>query len=330
MQLADIDLTGTEALILAIGALLVGIKMLVKGGDLTVDSAVFIANKYGISPLLVGFTIVAFGTSLPELIVGVNANLHDLPGIAFGNVLGSNIANILFVVGVTGFFTVLAVNSGAVKRDLVVMVLITVLLAGLMNTGDITRLIGLGMLALLFAYTAFQYWEASKTKMDIGEIDDGDIPNMWVALCTLLGGLVLIAIGAEFLVRGARVTAETIGIPEDIIALSIVAIGTSLPELSTCLIAARKKETDLVLGNIIGSNVFNILMILGFTAAIKPIDITKVDPQLISLDIWVTLGISVLFALILLIYKKINKPISIFFVGSYIFYIIYIYLVNLS
>lgn len=321
------ELTITEAFILAIGSLGLGMILLIRGGNWTIDSAVYIARHFGISPLIVGFTIVAFGTSFPELLVSVNANFHGSPGIALGNVLGSNLANILLVIGATAIIGTIVAVPRNVLRDLVMMMLSTMLLAFFMvSEGDIGRMAGLVMIIVLCLYIIWQYHMARRGEIPIEEIEEGGKhKNLPAALAFLLSGLIFIALGAEFLVRGAKVTATVIGVPEDIIGLSIIALGTSLPELSTCIIAARRKQADIVLGNIIGSNVFNILMIIGITALVKPIDMALVSDNLIAFDIWAVLLISLVFSLLLLFYRKINRFIGVTFVMIYLVYMIGIY-----
>lgn len=320
----------TQLLILAIGALGFGMYLLFKGGDWTIDAAVFIARKFGISPLVIGFTIVAFGTSLPELLVSVNANLAGSPGIAIGNVIGSNIANILFVIGATASVATLVAARKAILRDVVMMMMATVLMMYFMMSGAITQGAGMLMIAVLAFYVIWQYWAASKGKIEIEAPDAPEFKNMFMAALFLALGLASIALGAEFLVRGAKTAASIIGVPEDVIGLSVIAIGTSLPELSTCLIAAMKKQTDIIVGNILGSNVFNILMIMGVTSIVKPIDNSAIAEQVVKLDIWVMFGVSALFSTLLLIFGKINRPMGILFLIGYVFYIGLIYALYLS
>lgn len=323
-------LSNEELFILSLGALGLGMYLLFKGGDWTIDSAVFIAKRFGISPMVIGFTIVAFGTSLPELIVSINANLAGLPGIAIGNVIGSNIANILLVVGITSFFATLVAVPREIMRDMVMMLVASFLMLALMLNGNISMMGGAMMMGVLLAYVIYQYVMASKGKIAVEDVEAPAYKSLFQGFVFLLLGLGAIAAGAEFLVRGAKVSASIIGVPEAVIGLSVIAIGTSLPELSTCVIAAMKKQTDIVIGNILGSNVFNILMIIGATAMIKPIAEESIAPQILTLDIWVMIGVAIIFSLILLTYRKINKPIGVIFVGAYIFYIGLMYALYLS
>ncbi len=324
------DYTSTEIFILAIGALGLGMYLLFKGGDWTIDGAVFVAKRFGISPLVIGFTIVAFGTSLPELLVSVNANLAGSPGIAIGNVIGSNIANILLVVGATAFVSTLVVKPRELFHDILVVLAASGLMAGLMIHGNITQSSGVLMIVALAVFVLWQYFRASKGEIAVEEIEEPKYKNLFQGFLVLLMGLIAIALGAEFLVRGAKVSATIIGVPEDVIGLSVIALGTSLPELSTCVIAALKKQSDLVIGNILGSNLFNILMIMGITSMVKPIEQSAIAPQVLSLDVWVMLGITVLFSGILLLFKKVNRPIGFMFLAGYIFYIVLIYALYLK
>lgn len=324
------SLTEFEALVLALGALGLGMIMLIRGGNWTIDAAVYIARKFGVSPLVVGFTIVAFGTSLPELIVSINANLSGLPGIAIGNVLGSNVANILLVLGATALVAPIVANVAELRRDLIVMILATVFLAGAMLHGMITPLIGFAMIGFLALLTLWQYKQALKGDIEVEEVENPEFKTFSSSLFFLVIGLGCIALGAEFLVRGAKVSAEIIGVPDAVIGLSVIAIGTSLPELSTCIIAAMRKQTGIILGNIIGSNVFNILMIIGVAASIKTIDMADTAASLVTLDIWVTLAVSVLFTLLLFVYGKIGKKLGVVFLTGYFAYMISIFVLNMA
>ncbi|MCB9990361.1 MAG: calcium/sodium antiporter [Rhodospirillales bacterium] len=324
------SLSTSEAFILALGALGLGMIMLIRGGNWTIDAAIYIARHLGVSPLVVGFTIIAFGTSLPELVVSVNANVHNLPGIAIGNVLGSNIANILLVLGATGLFATIIAVPRELMRDLILMLVSTALLAGLMVHGFVSFSAGAGMVAVLLGYTLWKYRKAISGEVAVEDVDEPEFSSMALSVLFLVIGLVFIALGAEMLVRGAKVSAGIIGVPEDVIGLTVIAIGTSLPELSTCLIAARKNQTGLILGNIIGSNVFNILMIIGVMALVKPIDLSLASPQLVNLDIWVTLGVSCLFTLLLLLYRKVDKRIGVLFLGGYTAYMLSIFLMYMN
>lgn len=327
------EYTDGQILFLAAGALGLGIGLLLKGGNWTIDAAVFLARRLGVSSLVIGFTIVAFGTSLPELIVSINANLTGSPGIAVGNVIGSNIANILFVLGVTALFATLTVTPRAVLRDVVAMLAATALMTGLMLYGHIGWGAGIVMITILLLYVLWQYWMARSGKLAIEEIEEVGKPafkSLYAAAGFLILGLCGIALGAEFLVRGAKVSAAIIGVPEAVIGLSIIAFGTSLPELSTCIIAAMKRHTDIVVGNILGSNVFNIMMIIGATAMLKPIEKSAIAPQVVTLDIWVMAGVGVLLSVLLLVFRRVGRITGSVFVAGYVCYIGWMYALYLA
>lgn len=327
MELAAIDpLSGWQALVLALGSMGLGIYLLIKGGDWTVNSSVYVAVHFGISPMVVGFTIVAIGTSLPELVVSMLANLQGSGGIAIGNVLGSNIANILLVIGATSLFVTLKTNTKGVVKDLVFMLIATGIITVLLLQGEIGRMAGFAMMVLLISYIFLQYKMSLKGEIDVeSQQEEPEFKNAYQPYLFLLFGLLAVAGGAEFLVRGAQVTAQLLSVPEAVIALSIIAVGTSLPELSTSIIAGRRGQTEMVLGNIIGSNVFNILMILGITAMVKPIAEGTFEQQLADFDIWVVVAVSIIFSMLLIFYNKITKPIGYAFLMAYIIYNIYIY-----
>ncbi len=312
---------------IAIVFMLIGILLLIKGGNWTVDGAVYVARRFGISPLVVGFTIVAFGTSLPELVISVLAQFEGSTGIALGNVLGSNIANILLVIGVSAVLVPLVSDAPAIKKDIVMMLLATAILAALLVYGEINRAIGGLMVVLLIGYVFYQYRMTKKGEMPAEEPDelDAEFSKPIIAYGFILLGLICVAVGAEFLVTGAQASATFIGVPEAVIGLSIIALGTSLPELSTCIIAVRKGHSGIVLGNIIGSNVFNILMILGVTVLVKPIVAGSFERQLVDFDIWLVVFTAVVFAALLLYFKRITRVTGIVFCAAYVVYNVYIY-----
>ncbi len=313
-------LTQGEIFFLSLGSLGLGIWMLIKGGDSTVNASVHIAQKFGISPLLVGFTIIGFGTSLPELIVAINANMKGSGGIALGNVLGSNVANILMVIGTVAIISPLMACPKALWRDIVMMLVATVILMGLLAHGSITAMAGAMMLTLLILYVIWQIKTSKASDVDIPDDSGHYKNNLWAGFYLFLG-LVLISLGAEFLVKGAQVSASIIGIPDAVIGLTVVAIGTSLPELATGIAAAKRKQTDLLLGNIIGSNVFNILSILGIASLVKPFTSDSISPQMVDFDMWVILGVALFFSFLVFTFKRIGRRAGIFMVLVYCAYI---------
>ena len=321
------DLTLFEAIVLALGAIGFGTILLVRGGDWTVDSAAYIAARYGMSPMMIGFTILAFGTSLPELIVSVLANLQGTPGIALGNVLGSNIANVALVLAVAALIAPLKTASKVIKWHLLFMMGATAMLAFLMMHDLLTRTAGGLMIAALLAYILFQYWLTKQGLVDQedGDEDGEDFASLGSALFFLLVGLIAVALGAEFLVRGARVGASAIGVPDAVIALSLIALGTSLPELSTSISAMKKGQSDMLIGNIVGSNVFNILMIMGVATLVKPIAASDFAAQLVNFDIWVASAIALILAAFIFIFKGFGRIVGAGLLLFYVLYNVYIY-----
>lgn len=322
------ELTIYQLFVLSAGAMAFGLFLLIKGGDWTVDAAVFVAERTGLSPLFIGATIVSFGTSVPELFTSVNANISGFPGISLGNVLGSNVANILLVLGATAFVFNVTAKPADLMKDLSMMLLATAILAFGMLTDSFNQVFGLIMFAILVAFVSYQYKTDSIPLEEDGDEDAGPgIQTMQGAFLVLLGGLAALAIGSELLVQGAVQTGTAIGVPEAVIGLTVVAFGTSLPELSTCIAAARKQSVGLILGNIIGSNSFNILSIIGLTAMIKPLG---VDPVLLGKDLWFTVAVAVGFALWMLTVGRLNKPIGIMMMLAYVGFVAIQYLLPQS
>ena len=228
-----------------------------------IDGAVLMTKRTGISPLFIGATIISFGTSLPELFTSVNANLSGYPGIALGNVLGSNVANTLLVLGATAFIFTVTANPKHLAKDLGMMLVATAIMVFGMLTDSFSRSFGLGMFAILVTFVFYQY-KTDSLPVEEDEVDAAAlITTMKGATLLLFGGVGALAIGSELLVQGAVQTGKALGVPEAVIGMTVVAFGTSLPELSTCIAAARKQSVGLILGNIIGSNTFNILSIIG-------------------------------------------------------------------
>ncbi|MCA8907143.1 MAG: calcium/sodium antiporter [Rhodospirillaceae bacterium] len=314
-----IELAGIDALFLASAAIILGIVLLVKGGDWTINGAVYVSERLGVPHMVIGFTVVAFGTSLPELFVSVNANLTGFPGISLGNVVGSNIANILLVIGVTALIATVHASAKDTLRDMVVMLLSTALLVGLMFYGFVDRWVGAVMFGALVAYVFYQYLLARRGRLEVEEVEEPEFSSMGLALLFLLLGLVLVTVGSEVLVRGAVLGATVLGVPEAVIGVTIIAFGTSLPELATCIAAAAKRHTDIIVGNIVGSNVFNILSIIGITALVEPL---HVDPSLGGIDMWVMVGSSVLFALWLLRIGPITRLVGAVCVVAYCAFVV--------
>ncbi|MCH2066779.1 MAG: calcium/sodium antiporter [Shimia sp.] len=277
----------------------IGLTGLFVGGEMLVRGAVTIAKAYGLPPMVIGLTLVGFGTSTPELVTSVQAALSGSAGIAIGNVVGSNIGNILLILGVSAMLLPLAVARDALRRDGSVMIAATLALLGVVLFGEITRWIGVGFVTALAAYLFVVFRSVSKTKETsdavVYEKEAAAIPGPDLGLSAAIGvavvGLIATIIGARLLVDGAISVAEFAGISETVIGLTVVAIGTSMPELVTAVIAVRKGQGDVAIGNVIGSNLFNVMGIVGVTALIHPV---TVPVEIATFDIWVLLGASVL------------------------------------
>jgi len=323
-------LSNSDVMVLALGTLILGMAILVKGGDWTIDGAVEIARHYGMPPLLVGFTIVAFGTSLPELIASINANLKGTPGLAVGNVIGSNIANLFLIGGVSAMIAPLVANIRDLRNDLMMVSLISIIWIYVLFTMPVGLAVGAGALGVLIGYIILQYHMAKSGTVDASNVleaeqkaEDKAPVNHKKSLLMVMGGLIGLALGAELLIRGAVTTAQILSVPDAVIGLTIIAIGTSLPELTTCAIAALKRESDVIIGNLIGSNVFNLMMILGSMGVVKAYDMRHGDNlAMIHQDGLIMIGVTAAFILTLVIFKKIPRAVGIVFVLAYAAYMV--------
>jgi len=305
-----------------------GLILLVIGGDFLVKAAISLSFKLKISKMVIGMTVVSFATSLPELLVSLQAALDGSPAIAINNVIGSNIANIGLVLGITAIIGPIAVQKDFYKFNWPVMMLFSVVLYYfLMNDAVLTQVEGILLLVGLFVFLWILIMNARKEKVVIDKIDDtlAKIGYGKIIVWLLLGGLALYY-GAGFLVDGAKDIAKSMGVSEGVISITMIAIGTSVPELAASVIAAIKGEKAISLGNLIGSNIFNIGSVLGFTAVIKEIAIPLNEPQILSRDIFWMLGFSAI--LIPLVFIK-NKFLLSRLKGGFLFlvYGTFIYLV---
>ncbi|NJS38726.1 MAG: calcium/sodium antiporter [Rhodobacteraceae bacterium] len=263
----------------------IGLAMLFFGGEWLVRGASSVARHFHLSPMVIGLTIVGFGTSAPELLVSLQAAWEGKPEISIGNVVGSNIANILLILGVSAVIAPLVVDARKIWRDLAFMLAATFVLWGMLLGTEITRLYGAVLFVglLIFLGSTFFFGKVEPE-------EDQPEENQLKAWGFTIGGLIVLVIGARLLVDSAIVIATTFGISEAVIGLTIVAVGTSLPELATSIIAAFRKQTEIAVGNVVGSNVFNIFGILGITALVSPI---PVDPRFGAIDMPVAAAVAV-------------------------------------
>lgn len=316
-----------------------GLAMLVVGGELLVRGSVRVAESFGVSPLLIGLTLVGFGTSTPELVTSVQAALIGSPGIAVGNIVGSNIFNIIFILGFAALIFPMAVQANALKRDGVIVVAAALALAAVSLTTGLTRPVGLLFVLGLIGYLYYAYRQERTPAAQAGDhtaafdraeameqADPGLRPRpgqpgfaaIAIPLAMALVGLAIIIFGGRFLVEGAVQLARTFGMTETLIGLTIVAAGTSMPELVTSVMAAIRKQTDVALGNILGSNIYNILGIGGVTALISP---TQVPGQIAFFDNWVMIAVSLLMLLFCWTGRKLSRVEGGIFVAIYIAYV---------
>ena len=304
-------------IILSAVLLLIGLVMLCFGGNWLVSGGVAIAKKFRISNLVIGMTIVAYGTSTPELAASIAA-AGDHSAIILGNIIGSNIANVGMVIGVAAILAPLAIQKSVLRKEIPIMLGVTALLVLLSIDGELSQydglllLIGLGIFAVYTFRNVLKQREKSKADSDSGK------NNIYLKSIGLIGiGIIVLYIGAILTVDNAVIIATEFGLSEKIIGLTVIAVGTSLPELITSIIAIRKGHTDIGIGNIIGSNIYNILMIMGVGASLGGI--------LITADVYVDYAIMIVFSISLLIGLKthiIKKPMGIILVTGYVLYLI--------
>ena len=287
-----------------------GLILLFLGGEGLVRGSVAIAERLGISKLLIGLVIVGFGTSTPELLVSVKAALAGTPEIALGNVIGSNIANVLLIVGMAAVITPILGWERTAVREALVAALVSLAAFALVQGEVITKLEGITMLVVLAGYLFLSYWlekrdpQAKTFEHEAEAFEDISLPRPWLAPVFALGGIVALVFGADMLIEGAVNIARDFGVPDAVIGLSLVAIGTSLPELATSIVAAIRRHSDVVLGNVIGSNIFNILAILGVTVVIQPIEVSA---RFREIDTPVMLGAALLLLALLFVTKTIGR-----------------------
>lgn len=298
-----------------------GLVGLFLGGDWLVRGASRIAQAFSISPLIIGLTIVAIGTSAPELVVSLIAATQGNSGIALGNVLGSNIANIGLILGLTGVISAVAVKETLVRREIPIMILTTFFATLLVLDGQLSRLDGILLLFGFLVFTLMFYYLARADSMDEDDEPRDTSIRIPVEIGFVLLGSVGLVLGANFLVEGATNIARALGVPDLIIGVTVVAIGTSLPELATSLTAAFKGESDIAVGNVVGSNISNLLLILGATSFVGPFTILP-DLSAVGIEFIAMLG----FSLMLWPFAR-NRVLSRFesalFLGAYLAFIIF-------
>jgi len=299
--------------------LLLGLAVLVYSGDLLVKGAVGIALKLNITPLIVGLTVVSFGTSAPELFASIKAANFGNPEIAIGNVVGSNIANLALVLGITAMIFPVAVARKILKKDWMVMVYATVLFFILSLDGELDASDGVIFIVSLVGYLGYLYY-VNKKSVDEEEIEGAEekAKTFFLLSILLLAGFIGLYFGAEWFLKGAISIAEDNNIDDYIIGVTVVAFGTSVPELATSAIAAYRKHSDISIGNLIGSNIFNIFAVLGITSTIKPL---PVPDEVLTNNIYWMLGIALILFPMIYFNKSINRWNGFLLFGLYVSYI---------
>ena len=318
------SLTALTFFVLGLAALVAGAELLVRGSSR-------LAAAVGISPLVIGLTVVAFGTSAPELAVSVQASIAGQPDLALGNVVGSNIFNVLFILGISALIVPLVVSQQLLKFDVPVMIGVSLLLFVMGLDGKLSRLDGVALLAGIIAYTVFSIRQSRKESNTVKEEYAKEFGNgrfarqLVIQIVLIIGGLALLVVGSRWLVGGAVALAKTLGVSELVIALTVVAAGTSLPELATSIVAAVRGERDIAVGNVIGSNIFNILCILGLSGIVAT-DGLRVSPAALWFDMPVMMAVAIACLPIFFTGGGIARWEGALFLGYYVAYTLYLIL----
>ncbi len=299
-------------------SIIIGIVFLYVGAESLVRGSSRLAAHFGIPPLVIGLTVVAFGTSSPELLVSLSAAMQGANDVAVGNVVGSNIFNIAVILGLTALIRPPSVHLDLIRREIPFLLIVSAVGVGLVACGQVSRLAGVLLFAGLCAYIVFSIRTARREPEEPAAENFVAAPvPVWLCGLLIAGGLGVLVFGSHLFVTGAVGMARTFGVSEAVIGLTIVAAGTSLPELATSLVAAVKKESDVAIGNIVGSNIFNILGILGLTASILPLKVAGVGVR----DAGVMLGVSLLMLPFAFSQRSISRVEGGVFLGIYAAYL---------
>lgn len=313
--------------------LILGLLLLIAGAELLVRGASRLAARFGIPPLIIGLTVVAFGTSAPEMAVSVQAAVHGNGDIAIGNVLGSNIFNVLVILGLSALIVPLVVSRQLVRLDVPIMIGASLLAYALAIDHSLSRLDGLLLFGGILAYTAVLIMQARRQAPAAGTPDQpapveaADARSWLRDGLLILVGLGLLVLGADWLVQGAVTLARALGLSELLIGLTLVAAGTSLPELATSLLAALRGEREIAVGNIVGSNIFNLLAVLGLAATVSPSAIS-VSPTVLTFDFPVMLAVALACLPIFFANYRVSRPEGALFLAYYLAYVGYLLLFN--
>ena len=303
-----------------------GLILLYFGANWLVQGAITLSLYLGLSPLIVGLTVVALGTSIPEALVSVQAAIGHQGGIAIGNVVGSNILNIALILGLSAFFNPLKVDSHLVKADIPLLAGATFMLVVLLEDFHISRMEGAFLLLCIVGYVAGNIMTVKRTSLEENKIEGVEVPedhrkNLLRDISFLFIGLIALAFGSNFLVTGAVDLARIFGLSEALIGLTIVSIGTGTPEMATALMAAYRKRSDLAIGNAVGSNLFNIMFVLGIAALVAPLDGNGIS----SIDLYVMLGVTILLLPTVWTGRIIDRKEGLLFLAIYVGYLYHLW-----
>ena len=303
-----------------------GLVLLVLAGDFLVRGAVSIAKHFGVPILVIGLTIVAFGTSAPELVVAVDAVLVGVPALALGNVVGSNTANILLVIGVPAILAPMSCNAPRLTRNLMIMLAASAVFIGMAHSGQFRWIHGIILLGFLASFLSYAFLRAKSHPNEIDPQEElegiADIPDsMAFSALLVIAGIIGLGFGADLLVDGAVIVAREWGISEEVIGLTLVAIGTSLPELVTSVVAALRRHCDVAVGNVIGSNLFNLLGVIGVSSLFGSIPVAQ---SFLEIDLWVMLAASVALLPFCHYQASVGRLMGFLFLLSYIGYMVYL------
>ena len=313
--------------------LVAGLVLLIIGADLLVRGAACLAASFGVPALVIGLTVVAFGTSAPELAVSVKSAWSGQAELAIANAVGSNIFNILFILGLAALITPLVVSRQLIRQDVPIMVVVSVVAVFMTLNGNIGRWEAALLVLGLLGYTGFLFYQGRKSGTDVAADDVGEFLEtpkpFWHNLVLVAGGLFLLVVGARWLVNSAVDIASALGVSEAVIGLTIVAAGTSLPEVVTSVIATIKGQRDIAIGNVVGSNIFNILCVLGVSGLVSPTPLLA-GTQLAQIDLPVMLGVAVLCMPLFFVGAVLNRFEGALFLVLYVVYVWYLVAMALS
>ncbi|MBN2725637.1 MAG: calcium/sodium antiporter [Deltaproteobacteria bacterium] len=299
-----------------------GLAFLLAGASLLVSGGSNIAYRLGISVTIVGLTIISYGTSLPELVVSTASSISGSSELALGNVLGSNIANIGLILGTTALLSALTVKTEILRRDFTVLMIATAVFIFIILDGKVTRIEGIILMVSGFSYTVFLIHSAGKSRKNIDSEDSEKSRSLWLNILFIVSGISFLVIGGKLCVDNAVKLAGVMGISQKVIAITIVSIGTSLPELAASMVAAWHKKGEMALGNVVGSNIFNILFVLGTAAVISPFSIPSGSFSLI--DITVLVFLTLMLGPVMYTGRRISKGEGAFLLISYTGYLAYL------